>query len=132
LALYYYYFLGPVLSALFGGTTAQVGGISSALTIAVSASGFVILVTEILGYVQLRSAFMTLATFDPGNFKATAKSVKTLLVALPLAVLGIVLELFTFGFPLLVLASAGISVVAGLVAFISYIVGPVLGLWRVG
>jgi hypothetical protein len=100
--------------------------------IGVIASGLVIIIAEVIGLLQLRSAFLSLSGVDPRNFDGPARFTRVLLIALPLIVMGLVFEILTFQIPLLVFVSAIVALIAGLAAFISYIIGPMIGLWRVG
>jgi len=152
-------FLNNPFSYLFiinyatAGATTPTFTLSSNFLIFVGIAGLVGLVVEIVTFLQLRSAFKTLASVDRPHFRIPSVLTLLLIIALPLLIAGVIIEfaglvpfinsisqqqaanttptLPTSGLGTL-FAGLAMAFIGGIIALIGIIGGPILGMWRMG
>jgi hypothetical protein len=120
----------------------------------VTISGVVALVIEIFTFLQLRGAFKTLSTVDRPRFKTPSTLALLLVIALPIFIVGVIIEvsgLVPFlnavaqqqqaGQPITApslsgfgefFAGVALAFIGGIITLIGFIGGLILGIWRLG
>ena len=114
----------------------------------------VTLVVEIFTFLQLRSAFKTLSAVDRPRFKTPSTLTLLLIIALPIVIVGVTIEIAGLapflnavaqsqkaGQPVTTpslsgfgefFAGAALAFIGGIITLIGFIGGLILGIWRLG
>jgi hypothetical protein len=135
-------------SSTVGGATtiSSVNGILTLVAVSVVVTGAI----EVIGLLQLRSAFRSLSKVDPQRFRTPSKFTTLTIVSLPVLFIAFAIILVGLssmasdngtltnsqllsseGFDYLI-AGGLLAVVFSIVLIVGIAVGPVVGLWRVG